>query len=175
MRAFLASVTYWDVFFFHSIFHRKCRRLTAKIIRWISRSGDGCFYPPVVLLVYACGPEKAWPFLCAGLTAYGIELPLYKLTKCFVKRHRPYEALTGVKGCVVPIDRFSFPSGHTAAAFIMAVLLSHYFPVLSIPLYLWACGVSVSRIFLGVHYPSDIMAGVALGVASAHCGLVLGG
>ena len=70
-------------------------------------------------------------------------------------------------------DRFSFPSGHAAGAFMMATLLRHFYPALTIPFYATASVIGVSRVYNGVHYPSDVMAGTALGIASAQIGLTL--
>jgi undecaprenyl-diphosphatase len=63
-----------------------------------------------------------------------------------------------------PID-LSFPSGHAATSFAGATLLAWYAPRLAVPLYALAALVAWSRVYVGVHYPLDILAGAALGVA----------
>ena len=74
---------------------------------------------------------------------------------------------------ITPSDKFSFPSGHTAAAFVFANIVVAFFPSLSIPLYLFATLVGLSRVMLGVHYPGDILAGMVLGLACSWAALAL--
>lgn len=167
MKAFVNSVTRWDIIFATAIFSLNGRKLLSLVMPWISHSGNGYYYPAVPAVLLLVDLQKAWTFLIAGLFAFAIELPLYKLLKNGIKRHRPCEALAGVHRWVSPSDQFSFPSGHTAAAVVIATLLSFPFPLLSIPLFTWALLVGFSRIYLGVHYPTDILAGIVVGLLCA--------
>jgi undecaprenyl-diphosphatase len=142
---------------------------------WISHSGNGYYYPVIPAVLLLIDSPKAWSLFVAGLFSFAIELPLYKLLKNAIKRNRPCEVLSGIHGRVSPSDKFSFPSGHTAAAFVMATLLSYFFPVYSMPLFSWALLVGFSRIYLGVHYPTDILAGLVVGLLSALSALILVG
>jgi undecaprenyl-diphosphatase len=69
----------------------------------------------------------------------------------------------------VPPDRFSFPSGHTAAAFAVAVAMSGVMPLLVPPLLVTAIIVGYGRMYLGVHYPMDVGAGAAIGLVTGSC------
>ncbi|MEA4828351.1 MAG: phosphatase PAP2 family protein [Clostridium sp.] len=85
------------------------------------------------------------------------------LIKTSVNRIRPFLKLSNLNIKKIGIDDYSFPSGHTTAAFSMAIstaLLYHNIAIISIIL---ACLVGISRMYLGVHYPTDVLAGSFLG------------
>jgi len=175
LELIIDNVTHWDERFFTSIFRLNGRRLVTRFFQCVSFSGNGHLYPFIaagaLMLSASCGRS----FFIAACCAFAIELPLYKLVKNRVRRNRPFRSLKGVYSSIVPSDQFSFPSGHTAAAFIMATLLGCFFPVLTVPAYLWACLVGFSRIYLGVHFPTDILAGMVLGISSAATGIFIAG
>lgn len=175
MRALVNSLTYWDVVCLNKIFGLDGKKLISIAVPSISHSGNGYYYPALPLVIFFFNPETALRFLLAGLVAFALELPLYKLIKNGVKRDRPCEVLRTVQRRIVPSDRFSFPSGHTAAAVVMATLVSCFIPVLALPAFAWALLVGFSRIFLGVHYPTDILAGIAIGLLCAWCGVTIAG
>lgn len=135
--------------------------------RWLSRSGDGFWYLPIALLAVVIAKEQGEAFFIACLAAFLIERPLYFILKHGVKRHRPMEVFAGLSPVVVPSDRFSMPSGHTAAAFVMASMLSWFFPVLTPFAFVWALLVGASRVVLRVHFPIDVLCGALLGSAVA--------
>jgi undecaprenyl-diphosphatase len=175
MRTLVNSLTQWDVLFLTRIIGLEGRKLFSVVIPWISHSGNGYYYPLLPFLIYIVRPDLALPFFYAALAAYAIELPVYKLLKNLVKRDRPCEALANVRKRISPSDRFSFPSGHTAAAFVMVTIVAHFFPMLILPAVCWALLVGLSRVYLGVHYPTDILAGMVLGMVCGCCGLIIGG
>jgi undecaprenyl-diphosphatase len=171
MHVFIEKVTAWDVLFFTSIFRKQELPALTRFMRMASASGNGYLYPLVTAGLFVCVPDKAMTLLFSLLTAFALELPVYYIVKQKIRRNRPFESLCGINSRVVPADQFSFPSGHTAAAFIMASLLTYFFPATALPVYLWASLVGLSRVYLGVHYPSDILAGVVMGSACAIAGL----
>lgn len=90
------------------------------------------------------------------------------LIKKTVKRPRPFLANVKIRAVYQP-SHYSFPSGHTSTAFTTATALSQVYPkwYVVVPSYLWAGSVGFSRLYLGVHYPSDVAAGVVLGTGTA--------
>lgn len=176
MKHWVKNIGNWDNACFLNIFAKSQQhQLLTVFIRIVSHSGDGYLYPlvPLVLLYYA--PPVGLAFLAAAMTSFAIELPLYRMIKDNVKRNRPFIALSDVNRKIMPPDEYSFPSGHTAAAFIMANLISHFVPYATAPIYMWAAIVGVSRIYLGVHFPTDVIAGICLGLASSAIGIFLFG
>jgi undecaprenyl-diphosphatase len=175
MRTIVNSITRWDILWLTAIFGLHGRRLVAFLMPRISWTGNGTCYPALAAVLLAVDPEVGRVFLAAAVAAFAVELPVYKLIKQAVKRDRPCEILDGVEGRVTPADQFSFPSGHTAAAFLVATLLGNAYPYLFPVACAWALAVGFSRIYLGVHYPSDVVAGMLLGVLSAMLGLAAAG
>jgi undecaprenyl-diphosphatase len=175
MRTIVNSITRWDILWLTAIFGLHGRRLVALLMPQISCTGNGYGYPLLAAVLLAADPAVGRAFLTSAVVAFSIELPAYKLIKQFVKRDRPCEIIAGVAGRVKPIDRFSFPSGHTAAAFLVATLLGNAYPYLFPIAGAWALAVGFSRIYLGVHYPTDVVAGMLLGTLSALCGIAAGG
>lgn len=168
MSAYLIeTISHWDRLFFNTVFQLTKRNTLSRSVRALSHTGDGFLYPIIAGIVYFLFPEPGLKFVTAASIAFGIEVPIFIFLKKLFKRDRPYKAIPGINNLVIPADRFSFPSGHTAAASVFSTLLIYSFSCLLIPLTSWAFMVGFSRVFLGVHYPTDILAGLALGAASA--------
>jgi undecaprenyl-diphosphatase len=173
MRTFFDTINRLDAIFLNTIFGMDGKKALALAMPWVSHTANGYYYPAAPVILYLFNPSIACSFLLAGMVAFAIELPVYKLVKKGVKRHRPFECIAGIDWRICPSDEFSFPSGHTAAAFVMATLISYFFPIIALPAITWALAVGFSRVYLGVHYPSDILAGLILGVFSALAGLLV--
>ena len=113
----------------------------------------------IALALAGLDGSRGLSFLTTGLTIFALELPLYLLLKNFIRRERP----RGLPVFIRPSDRYSLPSGHTAAAFLMATVVAASFPLWAPLLFVWAALVGASRLLLGVHYLSDLVAGALLG------------
>lgn len=147
---------------------RDCRAIV-----WMSKTGDGYLYFAIGLALWAFEQEHGQLFLYTALMAYALELPIYVCLKKLFKRPRPCDFLTNLQAHVTPSDKFSLPSGHTAAAWLMACITAHFYPPFAAIAYVWATLIGLSRILLGVHYPSDVLAGTALGVTIASLSLYI--
>jgi len=141
------------------------------VFTFITRLGDGEVYGLLAVWQLLAGGETGRLIFMILLTAFVIELPVYLLLKNSVKRLRPFERYPQVSFLIQPPDHYSFPSGHTAAAFLMAHILSWQFAWLALPLYVLASLIGYSRIYLRVHYPSDVIFGMLLGLLSAKLAL----
>lgn len=139
----------------------------------ISRLGDGVCYLLVGILLALLEPLDGAAFLQTGLAAFALELPLYLLLKNTIRRDRPCYRYDHLNAFITPSDKFSFPSGHAAAAFVFAAILAHFYPAVSGVVYGLATLIGVSRVMLGVHYPADILAGAALGMSCATLTLLM--
>ncbi len=136
------------------------------VVRTISVTGDGWLYALIVLGLLAYDSSTHLNFFFASLIGFGLEVPLYIYLKNKFKRNRPQDCLHGFEARIKPSDQFSFPSGHTAAAFVMAIQVLMYFPAFALAAISWATVIGLSRIALGVHFPGDIVAGAMLGTLS---------
>jgi undecaprenyl-diphosphatase len=131
--------------------------------RLISRLGDGAFWYTVMLgIMLTQGPSSYVPVLhmaLAGLTG----TLLYKWIKGKTLRPRPYEVHQDIWLTGRPLDRFSFPSGHTLHAVAFCTVGLFYYPQLAVLLLPFTVLVGLSRVVLGLHYPSDVIAGASIG------------
>lgn len=159
----LYALQRFDVHLFTKIFRQGERRRIRPLARALSRSADGYLYILVPLLLYILEVDKVGVFSGLLLASLLFERMLYWLLKNGLKRRRPQEFMPGFHSLVVAADRFSFPSGHTSAAFLLATALVIVYQGPMFSIYLWATTIGLSRIILGVHYPGDTLAGAIMG------------
>lgn len=149
------------------------RRLITAFFYWLSRLGDGHVYVLYGLTnIVFLGEQGRISFMLITV-AFLIDLPVYFTVKKLVKRSRPFHTISGIENLIAPPDQYSFPSGHTSAAFIMAFLAGHQIPELKIAFLSIALLIGLSRIYLRVHYPTDVAAGMVLGLVSARLAIAV--
>lgn len=90
-----------------------------------------------------------------------------QIFKKSVSRLRPFLLINNLNIRKIGIDKYSFPSGHTTAAFAVGVMISLFYPTGTFVFTSLAALVGISRVYLGVHYPTDVLAGVILGSLSS--------
>lgn len=161
----IEPIVRWDVAF--SVFCLKSRYSgqQATLSKAVSHTGDGHLYVLIALVALLADGYTGRDFLLVGLTAFAIELPIYWFAKNTLKRRRPAEFSSLLYSHIVPSDKYSLPSGHSAAAFVMATLIGHFYPSLYLFSLIWATAIAGSRILLGVHFLTDVLIGAALGIA----------
>jgi undecaprenyl-diphosphatase len=143
------------------------------VFRIASRLGDGIvWYLLIVLLPILYGPAALRPAIVMALTGL-LGLMLYMLLKRVFVRERPFITHAAIDLKAAPLDRYSFPSGHTLHAVSFAWQATAHFPELGWVLLPLAALIAGSRVVLGLHYPSDVLAGAAVGAALAELGTSL--
>lgn len=176
------------------------RRLRQERLRlWIERERSmavwlhaGANFPTVMLLLVTVswlGDGVLWYSLMGALPFIGgavgkkvalymvalgaVNLVFYKALKHRIARPRPYVNCPGIKACARSLDEFSFPSGHTMHAVAFSMLLSHFYPAYEAELWSFTALVALSRVVLGLHYPSDVAMGALIAVVTAKFFLVV--
>jgi undecaprenyl-diphosphatase len=89
---------------------------------------------------------------------------IYKWLKVKTLRPRPFNVHQQISLRSIPLDQFSFPSGHTLHAVIFTLVATHYYPMLSLGLIPFTILIGLSRPVLGLHYPSDVLVGALIGI-----------
>ena len=137
------------------------------VFRVVSRLGDGVFwYSLMVALLAAGGAAALGPV--GRMAGTGLVCTLvYKWLKAKTLRPRPFTVENAVSAGADPLDPFSFPSGHTLHAVAFSIVAIAYYPALAWLLVPFTLLVAASRVVLGLHYPSDVLAGAALGALIA--------
>ena len=142
--------------------------------RWIrlwmlaaTRGGDGWLWYGIGILVLAFGGEPRFRAAAAAALAAAASATLFLRIKKTAGRRRPLVFEPHRWATLLPPDKFSFPSGHTITAFSVAVSLSLFYPSLTAGLLFCAASVAASRVLLGMHFLSDVLAGAAIGATMA--------
>lgn len=139
---------------------RRESALMTRLMRTLTHLGDTASWVVTGLVLAAAGHARWCALLAIGA---GLAVALSQVLKRLCCRARPSSGLGGFAALVENPDAFSFPSGHTAAAFGVAVALAGQGSGLGALLLVLAAGVAVSRVYLGAHYPLDVAAGVLVG------------
>lgn len=150
------------------------RRAVRPYFTLVSRLGDGVFW---YLLMLGIVLTHGWDGLRVSvhLAATGvIALLMYRHLKRWTRRPRPFASDRRIRALVRPLDEFSFPSGHTLHAVAFTGVAVAHFPQLAWVLVPFAASVAASRVVLGLHYPSDVLAATGIGLGLATVSLQIG-
>jgi len=156
---------------------RRDHRLMRQMNRWrapgwiriwmiaSTRMGDGWIWYGLGLMLLAYGGPQRFVAIGAAGSAAVLGIFVFKALKRLSQRPRPCQIEPHCWSKVLPPDKFSFPSGHTMTAFSIALVVSYFYPSLEGMLFFLALSIAVSRIVLGMHFLSDVLAGMVMGVA----------
>jgi undecaprenyl-diphosphatase len=143
------------------------------LLRLASRLGDGVFWYALMLALIAWHGREALPVVLHMTAAGLLGTLVYKWLKGATERPRPYQACSSIYCLTAPLDRFSFPSGHTLHAVVFSAVATAYYPALGWLVWPFTLLVALSRLVLGLHYMSDVLVGALLGGAIAALSLIL--
>ncbi|HEY4363488.1 MAG TPA: phosphatase PAP2 family protein [Bryobacteraceae bacterium] len=151
----------------HRLMLRVNRWRPPRWMRWwmlaATRGGDGwLWYLSGIMIAIFGGPNRVRA-LVAGALAVGVGIALFRKLKKAFGRQRPCALAPHCWARLLPPDQFSFPSGHTITAFAVAISLGSFYPALLPGLLFCAASVAASRILLGMHFLTDVLAGAAIG------------
>jgi undecaprenyl-diphosphatase len=139
----------------------------------VSRAGDGpLWYALTAAIAIEGGAGGGRTAILMAVTGL-LGALLYKLLKTRLVRERPFISHAGILCGTAPLDRYSFPSGHTLHAVCFTILAGSHYPPLLLVLVPLAMAIAASRVVLGLHYPTDVAAGASLGAVLACLGLSL--
>lgn len=163
----MTLLTKWNLLD-HRLFCLVHRFSHLKLLYWWARicsfSGDGLVYIVSALGLYQFKMTPQLKILALG---FAIERSIYFIAKPLIRRDRPAVALPNFTAFINPADKFSFPSGHSSAAFLFASFLySTNIDPYGVG-FMWAINIAASRVFLGVHFISDVLAGALIGLLIA--------
>jgi undecaprenyl-diphosphatase len=143
------------------------REWVVRVLDTVSRVGDGwIWYAIIVCLPIAAGPLGT----SASVRMIGVgavNVILYKIIKRWIARPRPYRTCPGIRACSRSLDEFSFPSGHTLHSVAFSLILTAYYPMFALFVWPLTVVIAVSRVILGLHYPSDVIVGGVIGAVTA--------
>ncbi len=154
--------------------NRGCRRPGLRAVFIVaSRLGDGIAWYALMagMALMAGGSGRLVAVQMAASGAFGTAA--YKSLKHRLVRERPFVSHDGILCGTAPLDRYSFPSGHTLHAVCFTVLAVAHYPVLALLLVPFTAAVAASRVVLGLHYPTDVAAGALIGAILAAGSLAL--
>jgi undecaprenyl-diphosphatase len=143
--------------------------------RWVriwmlcaTRGGDGWLWYAMGIVILLTGGGRRFAAVGTAGLAAGLGIATFLRLKKATGRKRPCAIEPHCWATLLPPDQFSFPSGHTITAFAVSVTLSRAYPELATGLLFCAVSIAASRILLGMHFLSDVLAGAAIGTAVAY-------
>lgn len=165
----------FDEFFIELINNKMKNKYLDKFMYRITDLGGAIFSTIFSIVLVILGNSSVKLIGIEALVVLGISQLVVQSLKISLGRKRPYDMFEHLNTFDIILRDYSFPSGHTTASFSIATILVLNLPDTWIIAYLFAITIAISRIYLAVHYPTDVVAGMVLGVGSSllvHCYLL---
>ena len=158
-----------------------CRRMNRGVqlpwfrayCRIVSRLGNGVIWYSMLAAMPLIGGLEVLPeTILIGITAL-VGVGVYKISKKVLQRERPFVTHSGISCVGTPLDKGSFPSGHTIHAVSFTILFGTLYPPMLWVLVPLAASIAMSRVVVGHHYPTDVLMGGLIGWGLASASLML--
>ncbi|MCR2043244.1 phosphatase PAP2 family protein [Anaerosalibacter massiliensis] len=163
--------------------HRKTNSFDRKILNWFNSTikssfldkfmymatdlGSGIFNTILLIILILFGNGKLRFVAVEAAISISISQIIVQILKRSLGRERPYKVLQNINTFGLNLKDYSFPSGHTTAGFSMATIFALNYSYLIIPVIVLAFIIGISRMYLGVHYPTDVVGGIIVGIVPA--------
>lgn len=159
----------FDSYFIKLINNKSKNKYFDKFFPKFTYSGGLIFIVVMILFIFIYNGEKLSRNLSVEIAVAQIftSICVYFI-KIITSRERPYDTLEDINTYGYELKDYSFPSGHSAAASAFATIIAINFPHLLIPMVFYALLVAMSRVYLAVHYPTDVVVGLMIGFAIAY-------
>lgn len=138
-----------------------------KLLQWYTRLGDGYVWGLLLIWLFLNWPQdQIWNLVKQAFLAGGVSLVLYHAIKLTVRRPRPFAVLPQIMAEVPPLDKYSFPSGHTMNNLAPGLTIALLAPSIGWVVVVMPITWGLLRVYFGVHWLTDIVAGATLGAIS---------
>jgi len=154
----------FDDFFIHLINSKIKNKYLDKIMFRVTDLGGAIFTSIFAMGLLIFGNKEIKMIGLEAIFALSFGQIFVQSLKRLMSRERPYKIIKQLHTFGIELRDYSFPSGHTTASFSLATTLAVNLPKLAVIVLLLALVIGMSRIYLGVHYPTDVVAGIILGI-----------
>lgn len=157
----------FDTFFIRVINGKMKNKFFDYFMYRVTDLGGAIFTSVFSLAIIAFGNSSTRFMGLEAIAALTFSQTIVQILKKGFGRERPYKMVKNINTFKIELKDYSFPSGHTTASFCMAATLSLNMPRIAVFLYIMAMIIGISRIYLAVHYPTDVVVGIIIGVGSS--------
>ncbi len=167
MSKFISIIQQSDASIFFMFNDRVKCKLLDFIMPLITHLGSSIFTISFSILMVLVDLNSSNNWGLAVAASLSVSHIIVHIVKRIINRPRPNKVLENVNTFNIRLYSYSFPSGHTTAAFSIGISLACIFPMLAPLTILLAALVGISRMYVGVHYPTDVIAGALVGTITA--------